>query len=60
VLAVESDGLDFPGMEVKSAGMGLQIMDHRAEMIDGLLNIRKGTKGGTMVTCEFPSEKHSH
>jgi len=59
VLMVKSDGLDFPGMQVKSKGMGLQIMDHRAEMIGGSLDIRKAVEGGTIVTCEFPNKKTS-
>jgi len=58
VLAVRSDGLDFPGMQVKGTGMGLQIMNHRAEMIGGSLDIRKGDKGGTVMTCVFPKKKH--
>ncbi|UCF43443.1 MAG: MEDS domain-containing protein [Planctomycetota bacterium] len=59
VLMVKSDGLDFPGMQVKSKGMGLQIMDHRAEMIGGSLDIRKAVEGGTIMTCEFPNKKTS-
>ncbi|MHC4912588.1 MAG: PAS domain-containing sensor histidine kinase, partial [Planctomycetota bacterium] len=58
-LMVKSDGKDFPGMQVKSKGMGLQIMDHRAEMIGGSLDIRKAAEGGTIVTCEFPNKKDS-
>jgi len=56
VLRVKSDGLDFPGMQVKGTGMGLQIMDHRAEMIGGSLDIRRGDEGGTIVVCAFPSK----
>jgi signal transduction histidine kinase len=59
VLTVKNDGLDFPGMQVKSKGMGLQIMDHRAEMIGGTLDIRKTDDGGTIVTCELPDKKHT-
>lgn len=58
VLAVRSDGRDFPGMQVKGTGMGLQIMNHRAEMIGGSLDILRGDKGGTVVTCVFPKKKH--
>ncbi|UCE99332.1 MAG: MEDS domain-containing protein [Planctomycetota bacterium] len=55
VLRVKSDGIDFPGMQVKSKGMGLQIMNHRAEIIGGSLDIRKGDTGGTIACCTFPS-----
>jgi PAS domain S-box-containing protein len=58
VLVVRSDGRDFPGMQVKGTGMGLQIMNHRAELIGGSLDIHRGDKGGTVVTCVFPKKKH--
>lgn len=57
VLRIQSDGRDFPGMQVKGKGMGLQIMDHRAEMIGGSLDIRKRDGGGTIVTCAFPNKE---
>jgi PAS domain S-box-containing protein len=60
VMTVKSDGLDFPKeFEARGTGMGLQIMDHRADIIGGSLDICKAPKGGTIVTCEFPSKKHS-
>ncbi|MHC4362622.1 MAG: PAS domain-containing sensor histidine kinase, partial [Planctomycetota bacterium] len=56
-LMVESDGLDFPeDVKARGSGMGLQIMNHRAEMIDGSLDVRRGDQGGTMVTCVFPNK----
>ncbi len=54
-LTVENDGLDFPEVPGESKGMGLKIMDYRAEMIGGSLNIRKGDNGGTVVACVFPN-----
>ncbi len=60
VMTVKSDGLDFPKeFEARGTGMGLQIMDHRADIIGGSLDIRGGAKGGTIVTCEFPGKKCS-
>ncbi len=53
VLTIENDGSVFPDT-IDSKGMGLQIMSHRAELIDGLLEIGKGAKGGAVVTCTFP------
>ena len=53
VLTIENDGSVFPDT-IDSKGMGLQIMNHRAELIDGLLEVRKGAKGGAVVTCTFP------
>jgi signal transduction histidine kinase len=58
VLTVRSDGIDFPKeFEARHTGMGLQIMDHRADIIEGSLDIRKGPKGGTIMTCTFPIKR---
>ncbi len=55
VLTIENDGRDFPRkFEERGTGMGLQIMDHRVDLISGELVICKGPKGGTIVTCTFP------
>ena len=69
-LSVENDGLAFSGWQARDIrqpwgcrsgqardrGMGLRIMRYRAETINGSLNIRKGARGGTLVTCVFPNE----
>jgi signal transduction histidine kinase len=57
-LMVENDGLGFPAGPSHGEGMGLKIMRYRAEMINGSLDIRKGSDGGTIVTCVFPNEEH--
>jgi len=57
MLTVKSDGLDFPEDRPTSKGMGLKLMTHRAEIIGGSLNIRRGINGGTTVTCVFPIKK---
>jgi signal transduction histidine kinase len=58
-LKVENDGLDFPEeFEARGTGMGLQIMDHRADIIGATLNIHKADKGGTILTCLFSNKKH--
>jgi len=57
LLTVRSDGIDFPKeFEASRTGMGLQLMDHRVDIIGGSLDIRKGPEGGTIVTCTFPSK----
>jgi signal transduction histidine kinase len=57
VLTVENDGLDFPEeLEARDTGMGLQIMDHRADIIGASLDIHRAAGGGTIVTCLFPSK----
>ncbi len=56
-LTIESDGLDFPEVPPKNKGMGLHIMNYRAEMIDGTLDVHRGTEGGTIVTCAFADQR---
>jgi len=57
VLTVTSDGIDFPKeLEARRTGMGLQLMDHRVDIIGGALDIRRGPEGGTIVTCTFPGK----
>lgn len=50
-LRVVNDGLGLPGQRVRNEGMGLRIMQHRAEIIGGSLNIRGRARGGAVVTC---------
>jgi PAS domain S-box-containing protein len=58
VLTVENDGRDFPAeSEKRGTGIGLQIMDHRVDLIAGELTIKKAAGGGTIVTCTFPVEQ---
>ena len=59
VLKIENDGLDFPAeFGARGTGMGLQIMDHRADIIGASLDIHKGPEGGTIVTCSFSNKIH--
>ncbi|MHC4532918.1 MAG: PAS domain S-box protein [Planctomycetota bacterium] len=59
VLKVENDGLDFPEeLEARGTGMGLQIMDHRADIIGASFDIHKAAEGGTIVTCSFSNKTH--
>ena len=60
VLTVKSDGLDFPDIPDTNKGMGLRIMDYRAEIIGGSLSIRKGADGGAIVACVFPNRGAHH
>lgn len=55
-LTVENDGMDFPETIPDNKGMGLRIMDHRAEIISGSVEIKKALNGGTLLTCIFPNE----
>ena len=55
ILKVANDGKDFPRIFTKKKGIGLKIMEYRTKMIGGILEVGKGRKGGTIVTCRFPN-----
>ena len=59
VLSVKNDGKDFPKTPPrKRKGLGLKIMEYRANMIGASLDIRRGDKGGTVVTCVFTNKEN--
>jgi PAS domain S-box-containing protein len=53
-LSVQDDGEGLPDEPTNHKGMGLNIMNYRANMIGGSLDIRKNFTGGTSVVCLFP------
>jgi signal transduction histidine kinase len=55
VLKIRNDGLDFSAPSSEYKGMGLRIMNHRAQMIKGSLDVCKSEPAGTVVTCIFPN-----
>jgi two-component system sensor kinase FixL len=59
ILKVKNDGRSFPGVMAKKTGLGLKIMDYRARSIGASLDIRKGSNGGTIVTCLFPHKSNN-
>jgi PAS domain S-box-containing protein len=59
ILSVENDGLDFQKPSRTTIGLGLKIMEYRANLIGGVLDIRKGNKHGTVVTCTVPNQSDS-
>ncbi len=50
-LRIQDDGVGFPDKLDDDHGMGVRIMQYRARMISGVLDIRRGLKGGSVVTC---------
>ena len=52
-LSIEDDGMGIPDIP-HSSGMGLQIMNHRAGMIGGSLQVKARETQGTIVLCQFP------
>ena len=54
VLSVSDDGVGFPEQEeVRLKGLGLRIMNFRAQKIGGELQVEPLEKGGTIVKCTF-------
>jgi len=56
VLTVHNDGLPFPNLKSHSTGMGLRIMNYRASLIGGSLEIKGASPRGTRVVCTVPLE----
>jgi PAS domain S-box-containing protein len=51
ILSVTNDGLSFQRSSRPKGGLGLKIMEYRANLIGGVLEIGKGKKKGAVVTC---------
>ena len=53
-LLIRDDGKGIAENPVKTDGMGLHIMNYRAGMIGGTLEVRPDISQGTVVSCIFP------
>jgi signal transduction histidine kinase len=53
-LSVRDDGEGFLEIPANHTGMGLNIMNYRANMVGGSLDVRKNPTRGTSVVCLFP------
>ncbi len=53
IMSVTDDGAGIPPLPRDNPGMGLRIMKYRAEMIGGILQVRKAHHRGTIVECSF-------
>lgn len=56
-LQVRDDGSGFEQDEVTDAGMGVHIMNYRARIIGGTLDLHSTVGDGTVVTCTLPRTK---
>jgi PAS domain S-box-containing protein len=54
-LTVEDDGVGL-SKAPSTGGLGLRLIRYRAQMINGSLNIRERTEGGTVVECIVRTE----
>ncbi len=57
VLTVRNAGAPFPSVVSRNAGMGLRIMNYRANLIGGSLEAKPGRPDGTVVICSVPARK---
>ncbi|MDZ4699025.1 MAG: response regulator [Rhodothermales bacterium] len=53
LLAVRDNGAGIASTTPVDGGMGLRIMEFRAQMINATLNIRPRVQGGTLVLCSL-------
>jgi two-component system sensor kinase FixL len=53
ILSIRDNGTGFPEMIERKDGMGLRIMNYRANMIGAALEINKNLMGGTAVVCQL-------
>ena len=53
-LTVEDNGVGLPEVPKAERGMGLRIMQYRADLIGALLRIERPDGGGTRVVCSLP------
>ncbi len=53
-LTITDNGSGFAEIPANNAGMGRHLMNYRARVIGGSLEIQRAATGGTMVTCIFP------
>ena len=54
VLTIRDDGDGFPKKQASQPGVGLSIMNYRADMIGGSLKVQPNEDRGITVTCMFP------
>jgi PAS domain S-box-containing protein len=54
VLTVQDDGDGFPKKQANQPGVGLSIMNYRADMVGGSLKVQPNEGRGITVTCMFP------
>ncbi|HWH68849.1 MAG TPA: PocR ligand-binding domain-containing protein [Candidatus Sulfotelmatobacter sp.] len=57
VLQVRDNGVGLPVSLPARTGLGLQIMHYRGDMIGAVVQVRRGTRAGSIVTCTLPKHR---
>jgi signal transduction histidine kinase len=53
-LTIQDDGYGIGNLTPSNKGMGLHLMNYRAKIVGGSLEVQRVPTGGTVVTCLFP------
>ncbi|HEX4785140.1 MAG TPA: PAS domain S-box protein [Candidatus Sulfotelmatobacter sp.] len=53
-LTIQDDGCGIGNTVPGSRGVGLHLMNYRARMAGGTLEVQRLPTGGTIITCQFP------
>jgi len=53
-LTIQDDGYGIGNLTPSNKGMGLHLMNYRAKIVGGSLEVQPVPTGGTVVTCLFP------
>jgi two-component system sensor kinase FixL len=59
-LQVRDNGVGFDDDATEDSGMGIHIMNYRARIIGGTLEISSELEDGTVVTCTLPQTTDTH
>jgi two-component system, LuxR family, sensor kinase FixL len=60
VLSIRDDGIGFRENATPERGLGLRIMNYRAQKIGGALDMRSVPSGGVHIRCIFPMPLPNH
>ena len=56
-LSIRDNGVGISIPDAQYEGMGLRNMRYRASMIHGSFDVRRGEHGGTIVSCQFTTNR---
>jgi len=54
ILSIRNNGLPFPSIKGQHPGVGLRIMNYRANLINASLEVKSAPRGETTVVCSVP------